>query len=87
MSFSLKPNYPNPFNPSTMINYQLPIISEVDLSIYNMLGEKVTTLVSEKQRAGNYNIKWNAENYASGIYLYKLVSNGITEVRKCVLLR
>ena len=87
MSFSLKPNYPNPFNPSTMINYQLPIKSEVDLSIYNMLGEKVTTLVSEKQTAGNYNIKWYAENYPSGIYLYKLVSNGITEVRKCVLLR
>jgi len=86
-TFSLKQNYPNPFNPSTMINYQLPMISEVDLSIYNMLGEKVTTLVSEKQQPGNFNITWNAENYPSGIYLYKLVSGGAVEVKKCVLLK
>ena len=85
--FQLKQNYPNPFNPSTMINYQLPMISEVELSIYNMLGEKVTTLLSEKQEAGSYQVVWNAENYPSGIYMYKLVSEDAIEMKKCVLLK
>ena len=87
IEFQLNQNYPNPFNPSTMINYQLTMTNEVDLSIYNMLGKKVETLVSEKQQVGNYQVVWDAENHPSGIYLYKLVSGDAMEVRKCVLLK
>ena len=83
--FTLFQNYPNPFNPTTMINYQLPITSKVELSIYNLLGQKVTTLVSKKQVAGTYRIEWNAESLLSGIYLYQLKAGDFTETRKLVL--
>ena len=72
--FALKQNYPNPFNPKTMISYQLAINSDVDLSIYNLLGQKVITLVNKKQSAGKYTVQWDATGFASGIYLYRIVA-------------
>ncbi len=91
--YRLSSNYPNPFNPSTTINYQLPVTSEVELSIYNLLGQKIITLVSEKQAAGAYTIEWHAKDVPSGIYLYRLKARdpssssgqGFTETRKMVL--
>jgi hypothetical protein len=80
-------NYPNPFNPITMINYQLPVISDVELSIYNSLGQKVTTLVSGKQSAGYYQIEWNASGYSTGIYYYILHSGKFIDVKKMILLK
>jgi len=68
LKYSLSQNYPNPFNPNTVISYQLPVISYVDLIIYNILGEKVTTLVSELQNAGLYKIEWDAGQLPSGVY-------------------
>jgi len=86
--FELKQNYPNPFNPKTTINYQLPVSSDVDLSIYNILGQKVATLVSKEQTAGSYNIEWDATGFASGVYVYKLETNkGFIGTRKLLLLK
>jgi len=88
--FYLHQNYPNPFNPVTTIEYQLPQISQVDLSIYNLLGQKVATLVSEKQPSGSYEVEWDASGYSSGVYLYRLRTDGkmhgVVKTRKLVLL-
>lgn len=87
IDFKLKPNYPNPFNPTTIIDYQLSKISMVDLSIFNVLGEKVVTLVSKEQPAGNYRVEWDALSHASGTYIYKLRAGSFTKSRKMMLLR
>ena len=74
MTYALEKNFPNPFNPTTTIGYQLPYASDVELSIYNLLGQKVTTLVSKRQSVGYYQVDWNASSFASGIYYYRLVA-------------
>ncbi len=85
--YSLSQNYPNPFNPSTIIYYQLPISSKVILRVYDLLGRKVATLVNKEQNAGNYNVKFNAGNLASGVYFYRLSVGGFSQVKKLVLLK
>ena len=86
--YHLDQNYPNPFNPKTVIRYALPIISQVNLSIYNLLGQKLITLVSEKQQAGTYKVEWNASVFSSGIYFYRLeTSTGFVQSKKLVLLK
>jgi hypothetical protein len=85
--FHLAQNYPNPFNPSTRIHYQLAEKTTVDLSIYNILGEKVATLVSGEQPAGNHQAQWHATAHAGGIYIYTLHSGSFSQQRKMVLLR
>jgi hypothetical protein len=81
-------NYPNPFNPKTVISWQLAVGSQVDLSIYNMLGQKVVTLASGRYAGGLHQIEWNAENQASGIYFYQLqADNGFVQTRKLILLK
>ncbi len=86
--FSLSQNYPNPFNPTTVIQYQLPAPGYIDLSIYNILGQKVSTLVSEKQPAGYYKVQWDATGFTSGMYLYKLeTQRGFIQTRKFILLK
>ncbi|KAA3617496.1 MAG: T9SS C-terminal target domain-containing protein [Calditrichaeota bacterium] len=87
-SAKLYQNYPNPFNPKTFINYDLHTSDYVDLSIYNVLGQKVETLVSQKQNAGNYKVEWDAARFASGIYMYQLkTSDGNIQTRKLVVLK
>jgi hypothetical protein len=85
--FCLLQNYPNPFNPITKINYELPITNYVDLSIHNVLGQKVATLVSEKQKAGYHQVEWDAGDFSSGVYYYRLVAGEFQQVRKMVLLK
>jgi hypothetical protein len=85
--FSLSQNYPNPFNPETYINYELPMTNFVDLSIYNVLGQRVAVLVSEKKNAGFHNVKWDASGFSSGIYFYHLRAGQLHEVHKMVLLK
>lgn len=86
--FMLYQNYPNPFNPVTIISYQLPKTSEVKLSIYNILGAEVKTLVNCKQEAGTYSIALNMDNYASGIYFYILkAGNDFIETKKLILIK
>ncbi len=76
-------NYPNPFNPKT-INYQLPITNFVDLSINNLLGQKVATLVSENKVAGFHQVEWDATNFSSGVYYYRLTAGDFIETKKLV---
>lgn len=87
MFFSLSQNYPNPFNPTTVISYQLPVTSQIDLSLYNLLGQKVATLVSEKQPPGNYQVTWDASEYASGVYIYQIKADNFIQSKKMLLLR
>jgi len=86
--YRLYSNYPNPFNPTTIINYELPITNEVELSIYNLFGQKVVNLVSGKQAAGRYQVEWDASGYSSGVYYYRLTTDaGFTQTRKLMLLK
>jgi hypothetical protein len=88
VEFELAQNYPNPFNPDTIIRYTLPVTCHVNLSIYNLLGQKVATLVSEKQTAGKYQVQWDASAFASGVYFYRLRTNkGFMHTKKLILLR
>jgi hypothetical protein len=86
-SYDLRQNYPNPFNPSTTIAFDLPKTSKVTLKVFNILGEEVVTLVSEKLSAGSYSYEWDASNLASGVYLYRLQAGNNVETRKMVLMR
>jgi hypothetical protein len=85
--FALNQNYPNPFNPSTIIDYELPITQKVELSIYNLLGQKVATLVSDKQDAGFYQVVWDGTGQASGIYYYRIQIGNFHDIKKMILLR
>jgi len=92
--FALHQNYPNPFNSSTTISYQLPVTSNVELTVYSITGQNITTLVSEQQQAGNHRFEWDAGDLASGVYFYRLVakdsnSNGksFVETKKLILLK
>ena len=85
--FSLCQNFPNPFNPVTTISYGLDVDAFVNLDIYNIVGEKVVTLVNDFQNPGYHNVYFNASNLSSGIYFIKLVSNSRTLVKKMVLLK
>ncbi len=86
--FSIDQNYPNPFNPSTAIGYRLSEASNVRLDIYNMLGQKVQTLVNERKNTGKYFVTFHADGLPSGIYYYTLsAGNGLSQTRKMLLLR
>jgi hypothetical protein len=86
-TFTLDQNYPNPFNPTTMIRYSVPRAAQVSLTIYNVLGEKVATLYSGMQRAGTYEVNFNADRFASGVYFYRLEAGRFTSTRKMMLLK
>ncbi|MBS1552396.1 MAG: T9SS type A sorting domain-containing protein [Bacteroidetes bacterium] len=85
--FSLKQNFPNPFNPLTIINYQLAINNVVSLKVYDALGIEVVTLVNEKQDPGRYSVEFSGEGLPSGIYFYKLEAGDFTETKRMVLLK
>jgi len=76
--FSLSQNYPNPFNPSTTIEFALPERSFVKLVVFNTLGQEIETLVSEEKGAGTHQIVWNAAQYPTGIYFYRLDARSTT---------
>jgi len=74
--FKLMPNYPNPFNPTTTIRYQLPAKMDVQVTIYNVLGRRVATLANATQKAGQHELRWDASQMASGLYFYRVVAKG-----------
>ena len=90
-SFSLGPNYPNPFNPSTIIPYQLPAAAPVRLEVFNLLGQRIATLVDRQQPAGFHTAAWNANNaagqaVAAGVYLYRLQAGDQQQTKRMVLI-
>ncbi len=85
--FKLHQNYPNPFNPATVIRYTLIENRIVMLKVHDVLGSEITTLVNEKQNAGSYSVEFDASNYPSGVYYYKLEAGDFSEVRKMILLK
>jgi hypothetical protein len=85
--FALYQNYPNPFNPTTTISYDLPARSRVKLSIYNILGQEVATLVNSEQEPGRYSVKFDASGLPSGIYFYTLQTPYFTKTNKMVLVK
>jgi hypothetical protein len=86
-NFTLKQNYPNPFNPTTTIEYGVPVNAEVQLTVFNMLGQSVATLVSEKKSPGVYTVSFDASSLSSGIYIYVLKAGNFTETRKLTLIK
>jgi Predicted aminopeptidases len=87
MSFELHQNYPNPFNPATTISYRLAYDDYVSLEIFNLLGEKIGSLIESRQTAGSHSIVWSGSNYASGIYIYKLTSGGQVKTKMMALMK
>ena len=85
--YFLGQNYPNPFNPSTRIRFTIPKDVNVKLIIYDIFGREVCILLNEKRSAGNHQVKWNANNYASGIYFYKIITEDFTLMRKMLFIK
>jgi hypothetical protein len=85
--YQLNQNYPNPFNPSTTIKYSIPIAGLVTLTVFNILGEQVKTLINQEMPAGNYTVQFNASSLASGIYLYRIQAGSFVQTKKMILLR
>jgi len=85
--FSLEQNFPNPFNPGTSIKYSIPQDGIVSLVIFNLLGEKMVTLVNQNMKAGKHEVKFDASHYASGIYFYRLDAGIYSSVRKMILMK
>ena len=86
-TFSLSQNYPNPFNPTTTITFALPRRSQVSLTLYNILGQTVATLVDEKLSAGEYEVTLNGNGLSSGVYFYRIVAGDFVQGKKLVLLK
>ncbi len=84
--YELKQNYPNPFNPVTLIEFALPEAGKWDLVVFNILGQVVKTW-SEESHAGYIKIEWDASEYASGVYFYRLRAGEFSDTRKMVLLK
>lgn len=86
-SYSLTQNYPNPFNPNTTISYSLPTASDVKLKIYNTIGQEVAILINTIQKAGTYNVDFNASSLSSGIYFYSISTGDFHSTKKMILLK
>jgi flagellar hook assembly protein FlgD len=90
--FALHQNYPNPFNPTTQIRYDLPEDALVNITIYDMMGRRVKTLINSKQTAGYWNIRWNGtnthgESVSAGMYIYTIRAGEFNKTKKMVLLK
>ncbi len=83
--YSIEQNYPNPFNPSTTINFAIPITGKVMLEIYNLLGQKVSTIINNDLTAGYHSVNFNGSNLASGVYIYRLQAGNFRQAKKMIL--
>jgi hypothetical protein len=84
---SLGQNFPNPFNPETSISFGINKNQHVKLQVYDVTGRMVSELVNQELTAGNYNYKWNAAKNSSGMYFYRLTTDGFTETKKMILIK
>ncbi len=87
IDFALQQNFPNPYNPSTIIKYSLPIKTQIQLIVFNALGEELRQLVNEEKEAGNYEIEFNASSLPSGVYFYQLIAGNFVETKKMILIK
>jgi hypothetical protein len=87
LQWALEQNFPNPFNPTTVIRYQLPVAGDVSLVVYDLLGRQAVVLVNERKAAGAYTARFDATGLASGVYFYRLTAGGRSDTRKMVLTR
>jgi len=85
--FSLNQNYPNPFNPTTEITFDIPRSAYVKLIVLNMLGQEIEVLVNGQLNAGSYKADWNATDFPSGVYIYKLISGEFSDTKKMILVK
>lgn len=83
----MQQNYPNSFNPATVVRYQLPVVSDVKLVVYDLLGREVSVLVNERKAPGSYSVMFDAAGLASGVYFYRLTAGEFVQVRKLLMLR
>jgi hypothetical protein len=83
----LEQNYPNPFNPNTLIKYSIPEEGSVKLKVYNLLGEEIITLVNSLQKAGRYDVVFDATKFASGVYYYRMETQKYTSIKKMILIK
>ncbi len=86
-NYTLFQNYPNPFNPNTKIRYFIPEDGNVKITIYNILGQKVTELVNGNIKAGKYETEFNGSNFASGVYIYRIKTDNFVQSKKMILLK
>ncbi len=87
VDFSLSQNYPNPFNPTTTFGFKIADFGFVQLKIYDQIGQEIAVLVNEDMRPGTYSFDWNAANQPSGVYFYRLTTDGFTDTKKMVLVK
>lgn len=87
LTYSLYQNYPNPFNPYTTIKFDIPKNDFVNIAVYNITGQLVATLADQQVQAGRYEIKFNASDFASGVYFYRIITSNFTDVKKMVILK
>lgn len=85
--YLLMQNFPNPFNPATTIRFNIPKSSFVTIKVYDVLGNEIAVLVNENLNPNNYEVNWNANGFASGVYFYELVTNDFTDVKKMILVK
>jgi len=85
--FSMDQNYPNPFNPVTTLKYSFSRGGHVSLTIFNMLGQEIESLVNREMQPGSYSISWDAQNLPSGVYFYKLTVDSRSKIKKMILLK
>jgi hypothetical protein len=86
-AYNLHQNYPNPFNPVTVIRYDLPDAGRVEISVHNIVGQKLATLIAQKQPAGYHQVQFDGSDMSSGVYFYKITTEKFTQVKKMILLR
>lgn len=85
--FNLEQNYPNPFNPSTVISYSIPQSSSVTLKVYDVIGNKVSSLVNQNQQAGKYDINFDASGLSNGVYFFTIIAGNFTSTKKMILMK
>lgn len=83
----LDQNFPNPFNPSTIISYQVPVAGHVSLKIFDLLGREVSTVFDDHVEAGTHKVQWNATGLAGGVYVCRLIVGGFAQSKKLLFLK
>jgi hypothetical protein len=85
--YSISQNYPNPSNPKSKIDFEIPEESKVTIKLYNLLGQEVSTILNEQKEAGYYSIEFDGSNISSGVYFYRIDTNGFSKVNKMIILK